>query len=153
MRGKRKKLVLGSKRSLDEGGAGRVWVRMEREVAGNEKEKEKAESEGRIPERPSRSGYANWGPFVPHVSTYKRTYAVTRTLLSYLCAQEARATQANACPNTWKREKYDEPRGATFAESFRRVRKTGWKTIKRRQGERATRNGEKRKRQRCNYYI
>lgn len=86
MRGKRKKLVLGSKRSLEEGGAGRVWVRMEREVAGNEKEKEKAESEGRIPERPSRSGYANWGPFVPHVSTYKRTYAVTRTLLSYLCA-------------------------------------------------------------------
>lgn len=86
MRGKRKKLVLGSKRSLEEGGAGRVWVRVEREVAGNEKEKEKAESEGRIPERPSRSGYANWGPFVPHVSTYKRTYAVTRTLLSYLCA-------------------------------------------------------------------
>lgn len=39
-------------------------------------------------------------PFVPHVSTYKRTYAVARTLFhGDLCAWRARATQANTCPS------------------------------------------------------
>lgn len=39
-------------------------------------------------------------PFVPHVSTYKRTYAVARTLFPrvFVCTWQARATQANACP-------------------------------------------------------
>lgn len=90
--------------------------RRENRSGGERGEKEKAESEGRIPERPSRSGYANWGPFVPHVSAYKLVYAMhsctaARTATSRRCTARACAPATiTERPSTWNRERHGGPR-------------------------------------------
>lgn len=96
----------------------RCRKRRERKREGKRKGKE---SEGRIPERGLRDQVMLTGARSSH--TYLLISARTQLHVRArrpLCEWQARATQANAWLDTWKRERYDEPeaRRATFAESF-----------------------------------
>lgn len=114
------------KKTKREGGRGAAGSMQEKEREEKGRKKKRQESEGRIPERGLRDQVMLTGARSSH--TYLLISARTQLHVRArrpLCEWQARATQANAWLDTWKRERYDEPeaRRATFAESFRCVGK------------------------------